>query len=99
NEELPCPAARRGGSRPMPPMKIAFLNPPAADVQWFGDKANFEAPLGIAVLAAYLRERGHEPRIVDVAAERLSDAETLARLAEFGPAIVGITASTVVMPN
>src|SRR6185436_20109940 len=41
----------------------------------------------------------HEPRVVDVAAERLSDAETLARLAEFGPAIVGITASTVVMPN
>ncbi len=80
-------------------MKIAFLNPPAADVRWFGDKANFEAPLGIAVLAAYLRERGHEPCIVDVAAERLSDAEVIARLAAFGPALVGITASTVVMPN
>jgi anaerobic magnesium-protoporphyrin IX monomethyl ester cyclase len=80
-------------------MRIAFLNPPAADVHWFGDKANFEAPLGVAVLAAYLRERGHDPVIVDVAAERLSDDETLARIAAFGPAIVGITASTVVMPN
>lgn len=80
-------------------MKITFLNPPAADVRWFGDKANFEAPLGIAVLAAYLRERGHEPCIVDVAAERLDDAAVLARLAAFQPAVVGITASTVVMPN
>jgi hypothetical protein len=48
------------------------LNPPAADVAWFGDKANFEAPLGLAMLAAYVREHGHEPTILDVAAERLS---------------------------
>ena len=72
-------------------MKIVLLNPPAADVAWFGDKANFEAPLGLAMLAAYVRERGHEPVIVDVAAERLTPDETVARVAAQEAALVGIT--------
>jgi len=80
-------------------VKVTFLNPPAADVAWFGDKANFEAPLGLAMLAAYVRERGHEPTIIDVAAEQLSAPEVLARVAAAPPPVVGITASTVVMPR
>ncbi|MGH7788014.1 MAG: B12-binding domain-containing radical SAM protein [Candidatus Binatia bacterium] len=79
-------------------MKIVFLNPPAADVEWFGDKANFESPLGLAMLAAYVRQQGHEPVIIDVAAERLSPEATAARVAALGPAVVGITANTVMMP-
>lgn len=89
-------AADRGIPRRV--MKIVFLNPPAADVEWFGDKANFESPLGLAMLAAYVRQQGHEPAIIDVAAERLSPEATAARLAEIGPAVVGITANTVMMP-
>ena len=80
-------------------MKIALLNPPAADVPWFGDKANFEAPLGLATLAAYARQSGHHPTIIDVAAERLSADDVVERLAILRPALVGITATTVVMPR
>jgi radical SAM superfamily enzyme YgiQ (UPF0313 family) len=79
-------------------VKIALLNPPAADVDWFGDKANFESPLGLAMLAAYVRQHGHEPTIIDVAAERLSPEKVLARVADGKPPVVGITANTVMMP-
>ena len=81
-----------------PPVKVVFVNPPAADVDWFGDKANFESPLGLAMLAAYIRQRGHEPMIIDAAAERLSAADVVARVADLAPAVVGITANTVMMP-
>lgn len=79
-------------------MKIVLINPPAADVVWFGDKANFESPLGLAMLAAYVRQHGHEPTIIDVAAERLSPEQVVARIAGIQPAVVGITANTVMMP-
>jgi len=79
-------------------MKVAFINPPAADVHLFGQKANFESPLGLAMLAAYIRQHGHEPSIIDAAAEELSEEQVVARLAEIRPAVVGITANTVMMP-
>lgn len=79
-------------------MRIAFVNPPAADVKWFGDKANFESPLGLAMLAAYVRQHGHEPSIIDMAAERLTPEEVAERVERQGASIVGITANTVMMP-
>jgi len=79
-------------------MKIALINPPAADVHLFGQKANFESPLGLAMLAAYVRQHGHEPTIIDAAAEELSEEQVVARVAALGSAIVGITANTVMMP-
>lgn len=79
-------------------MKVAFINPPAADVHLYGQKANFESPLGLALLAAYVREHGYEPVIIDVAAEELTEEETIARVAESGASVVGITANTVMMP-
>src|SRR5207245_9880827 len=79
-------------------VRIAFINPPAADVEWFGDKANFELPLGLAMLAAYVRQHGHEPTIIDAAAERLTPEQTLARVIEVQASLVGITANTVMMP-
>lgn len=90
------PARIQGGGPPA--LKIVFINPPAADVVWFGDKANFESPLGLAMLAAYVREHGHEPTIIDAAAERLSPEQLVTRLAALRPAVVGITANTVMMP-
>lgn len=79
-------------------MKIAFINPPAADVHLFGQKANFESPLGLAMLAAYVRQHGHEPVIIDSAAEELSEEQTVERVARLGAQVVGITANTVMMP-
>jgi anaerobic magnesium-protoporphyrin IX monomethyl ester cyclase len=79
-------------------VRIALINPPAADVEWFGDKANFELPLGLAMLAAYVRQQGHEPTIIDAAVERLTPAQTLERVMELEPSVVGITANTVMMP-
>ena len=79
-------------------MNIAFLNPPAADVDWFGDKANFESPLGLAMLAAYVRQYGHEASIIDIAAERLTPQAVLKRVIAAKASVVGITANTVMMP-
>lgn len=79
-------------------MKIALINPPAADVEWFGDEANFESPLGLAMLAAFVRQQGHEPIIIDVAAERLSPDEVVERVRRHGAAIAGLTANTVMIP-
>src|SRR3954454_6506691 len=79
-------------------MKVAFINPPAADVHLFGQKANFESPLGLAMLAAYVRQHGHEPTIIDAAAEELSEEQVVQRLVTLRPAVVGITANTVMMP-
>lgn len=63
-----------------PVVKILFYNSP---------------PLGLAYLAAVLKEKNHEVKIIDAAAERLSAEEVIRRIADFSPGIVGITTFTV----
>ena len=63
-----------------PVVKILFYNSP---------------PLGLAYLAAVLKVNNHEVKIIDAAAEGLSAAEIIRRIADFSPGIVGITTFTV----
>jgi radical SAM superfamily enzyme YgiQ (UPF0313 family) len=79
-------------------MKIALLFP-----SWTGEygifshfakKASIWPPLNLAYLAAIAEKEGHEVRVIDGEAERLSLKRTLEEVASFGPDIIGITATT-----
>ncbi len=51
-------------------------------------------PLGLAYIAALLKENGQEVRILDVIATNLTKSETSAAIKDFRPDVVGITAMT-----
>ncbi len=51
-------------------------------------------PLGLAYLAAVARDEGHDVRIIDGIAERLSLADLEKRIASYDPEVVGVTATT-----
>lgn len=54
-------------------------------------------PQGLCFLGAVLRERGIEVAIVDANAEKLGAEETLARVKNFSPDVVGLSAPTAVV--
>jgi radical SAM superfamily enzyme YgiQ (UPF0313 family) len=51
-------------------------------------------PMGILYLASALRAAGHEPAIIDMKVEYLDMAETVRRIVNFAPDVLGITAMT-----
>ena len=51
-------------------------------------------PIGIASVAAYLRERGHGVGVLDSCALQLNDEEVVAVIEERKPKIIGISATT-----
>jgi radical SAM superfamily enzyme YgiQ (UPF0313 family) len=53
------------------------------------------APLGLLYLAAALIAAGHDPVVVDAAAEQLDVAATVARAEALGPEIIGVGSTTV----
>lgn len=55
-----------------------------------------EVPLGPLMIAAYLREAGHEVCVIDAAAELIDEDATIRRLREFGAELVGVTSSSVI---
>ncbi|MBN2406674.1 MAG: radical SAM protein [Elusimicrobia bacterium] len=56
-------------------MRISLVNPP--NIEHTG---TFRPPINLAGLAAYVRERGHEPKIYDLEAERIDDVKQIAEL-------------------
>ncbi len=51
-------------------------------------------PLGIMFVASAIRSKGHDVRIVDMKVENIGVAETIRRVGEFKPDVLGITAMT-----
>jgi len=51
---------------------------------------NYIIPTGIISLAAYLRQCGHEVRVVDAAALREPNKQIVQRVAEFDPELIGV---------
>ncbi|MFW6237013.1 MAG: B12-binding domain-containing radical SAM protein, partial [Desulfosudaceae bacterium] len=49
-------------------------------------------PIGLGYIAAAARAAGHRVRILDARLERLEMAETMARIREFAPDVLGLTA-------
>jgi radical SAM superfamily enzyme YgiQ (UPF0313 family) len=56
-------------------------------------------PLGLCSLAAYLETGGHEIRIIDAEAEGLDTTQVVERIDAAHPDMVGITATTPMMPG
>lgn len=83
-------------------MRVIFINPPLDSVlsrEQINPVTAFlfynSPPLGILYLAAVLERRGDKVAAIDAAAERLSVPETVARVKNFRPDLIGITSTTV----
>lgn len=78
-----------------PPFKICLVNPPVLAVlePWY-DTPDF-VRTGLAYVAGYLRQfPGFDIRIIDAKFERIGFEETLRRIKEYAPHVVGFTAFT-----
>jgi radical SAM superfamily enzyme YgiQ (UPF0313 family) len=81
-------------------MKVVLVDPPTSHEQLYGDwdlsKLDTQCPpLGLLYIASYIRERGHEPRVVDVPARRWTLEETVDFVRRYEPGCVGISAKTI----
>lgn len=80
-------------------MHICLVNPPLAQdnlyAQW--DLSGVDTvcpPLGLLILAATIRNEGHQVSVVDAYAQGYSAFETARRIVESSPDLVGFTATT-----
>jgi len=95
-------------------MKIALVNPAFYDGEEFRNRfddyldwirggnlyvAPFEPPVGLAFLSAYLKERGHEVRLIDMQGLLMDSKELASQLALYQPDLVGVTAMTPTVPQ
>jgi anaerobic magnesium-protoporphyrin IX monomethyl ester cyclase len=76
-------------------VKISLVNPPAYLIH----EPRYDTPpftrLALACLAGYLREQGdYTCQLVDAKFERLNEEQTLNRILDFHPQVVGLTAFT-----
>ena len=56
-------------------------------------------PLGLAYLAAVLEQEGHEIKVIDCPACAITHGKLKTELAQFNPAIIGLTATTPTIPS
>jgi anaerobic magnesium-protoporphyrin IX monomethyl ester cyclase len=79
-------------------MRVLFINPSIAQAEVY---AKYSAgapvlpPLGLCYLAAVLLKEGHEVKILDCVAERISLSNLQQTVREFRPDVAGVTATTV----
>jgi len=69
-------------------MRIVFVQPP------FKDYASKQPSLGLAYLSAVLKEKGADIFVIDANIEHLTVEETVKRILDLNPNIVGFTIST-----
>ncbi len=74
-------------------MKVMLINPPTISEIKSVLGVN-GVPLGLAYLASVVRNEGHEVRLLDASAENMNLESVRAKIKEFYPDIVGITATT-----
>lgn len=85
-------------------MKISLINPPVDFNVSLGKIKKIAAttkmlPLGLAYIAAVARNNGFDIEIIDSYAEDLSLDETIARVLNSNPRVVGISAVTPAVPS
>lgn len=82
-------------------MKVLLINPPITKRKVYAKYSSGAPclpPLGLCYLAAVLLKRGHQVKIIDCVAERVSLGELKGLVNQFTPRIVGVTATTVSYP-
>jgi anaerobic magnesium-protoporphyrin IX monomethyl ester cyclase len=73
-------------------LRVLLVNPAPREVVQGGW---YRMPLlGLGYCAAYLRERGYECRIVDAIFEKLNPEQTMTRIRDYNPSLLGCTAMT-----
>jgi anaerobic magnesium-protoporphyrin IX monomethyl ester cyclase len=78
--------------------KIVLINPPLKSEDRYGKLASSGAvmpPLGLAILAAILRNNGYQVKIIDCEATRQNNNDVLKSINSWKPDVVGITAVTI----
>ncbi|MBN1793658.1 MAG: cobalamin-dependent protein [Candidatus Omnitrophica bacterium] len=79
-------------------MRVVLVNPPLSGEERYGALAAggvYLPPLGIAILAQIARDKRHDSFIIDAEAEQLTTEQTIKRLINIDPDVVGISAATV----
>jgi anaerobic magnesium-protoporphyrin IX monomethyl ester cyclase len=85
-------------------MKVVLIDPPTSFEQIYGDwdlsaVDTYCPPLGLLHIASFVREHGHEPAIVDVAARKWNLRQAVGFTLSVNPGIVGISAKTINIHN
>ncbi len=85
-------------------MKVSIVVPPydyGARLYGLSRRRSFHnaVPLGAIAVAAHLREAGHEVQVVDAPALDIDDFATAARVEQFGPDAIGVSATSVIYPS
>ena len=75
--------------------ELLLINPGGGSTIYQGlarDVAAVEPPLWVRLIGGYVRDKGHDVRILDVNAEGLSPQETARRVLEHSPALICVVA-------
>jgi anaerobic magnesium-protoporphyrin IX monomethyl ester cyclase len=80
-------------------MRVLLIYPPITIEERYssaiGHAGGKQIPLGIYYLASYLKESGHEVKVVDAEAEGWSTEQIINLAADFLPQVIGISSTTV----
>ncbi|MEW6202289.1 MAG: radical SAM protein [bacterium] len=79
-----------------------FVNPPLSMTERYGDLAiggSNLPPLGLANLAAAVRAAGFSTAILDAAILKMTPEQTIKKITDLNPRVVGFTAATVAIGN
>lgn len=77
-------------------MKVALIHTPyyhqkhMENLDFVSNNFGVFPPVGLMYVSSILKKNGHETRIIDVKAEKLSKEEVLKRLKDFNPDIMGV---------
>jgi len=85
-------------------MKVVFIHPPTSFEQVYGDwdlslVDTYCPPLGLLYLASYIRQFGHSPYVIDMAAMNWSLDKTVKYVLSLNPDMVGISSKTINISN
>ena len=74
-------------------MKILLLNPPSRRVAEKKDIPPYQH-IGLGYLASSVAKEGYDTEVIDAKLDRLGSKETVERIAEYSPDVLGITSMT-----
>jgi anaerobic magnesium-protoporphyrin IX monomethyl ester cyclase len=80
-------------------MKIMLVYPPISLWERYssdiGHSGGRQIPLGVYYLASYVRQGGHEVRVIDGEAQEMAVSDIVRKVLEYKPDIIGISSTTV----